>query len=118
MDYLKTAFDSFLNDEGTIEIAGYSFSRDAILKEMEVVGYNEAFLEWCEQRKEGNLSRAEEILDQFDSNPARFRKLREIYARGALTPFVGAGMSMPSGYPGWTAFLYREIGRASCRERV
>lgn len=109
MDYLKPAFDSFLNEQGTIEIAGYSFCRDTILREMEAVGYTEAFIEWCEQRKRNNLSRAEEILDQFGSNPARFRKLKEIYDRGAITPFVGAGMSIPSGYPGWTAFLKRVL---------
>ncbi|GGC62110.1 SIR2 family protein [Marinobacter halophilus] len=109
MDYLKPAFDNFLNDQGTVEIAGYSFCRDTILREMEAVGYNEAFLEWCEQRKGNNLSSAEEILDQFNSNSARFRKLKEIYGRGAITPFVGAGMSIPSGYPGWTAFLYRVL---------
>ncbi|MBW4934464.1 SIR2 family protein [Marinobacter sp. F4206] len=109
MDYLKPAFDSFLNEQGTVEIAGYSFCRDTILREMESVGYNEAFLEWCERRKANNLSRAEEILEQFDSNSARFRKLKEIYGRGAITPFVGAGMSKPSGYPGWTGFLYRVL---------
>lgn len=115
MDFLKSAFDAFLNEEGTVEIAGYTFCRDAVLRELESVGYNEAFLEWCEQRKGENLTRAEDILKQFD-NAGRFRKLKEIYRRGAITPFVGAGMSMPSGYPGWTEFLYRMLPETRVEE--
>jgi hypothetical protein len=108
MDYLKSAFDSYLNDEGIVEIASSSFSRHAILRDLDPTGYDDAFLDWCEHRKAENLSLAEEILCQFD-NASRFRRLKEIYRRGGITPFVGAGMSMPSGYPSWTAFLYRAL---------
>lgn len=106
MDYLKPLFDDYLNEDGEVDIAGYAFFRDAILKELEQEGYNEAFNEWLQQRQVDNSARADEILRQFD-NGRRFNRLKEIYARGAIIPFVGAGLSMPSGYPGWTSFLYQ-----------
>lgn len=105
MDYLKELFHESLNEEGTVEVAGYPFYRDVILRELESEGYREAFNEWLELRREDNLVKAEAILAQFD-NRQRFKKIQELYTRGAIIPFVGAGMSMPSGYPSWTTFLY------------
>ncbi|TVX99075.1 SIR2 family protein [Cohnella terricola] len=106
MDYLKSQFHDFLNEEGEVRIAGYTFYRDVILRDLEGDGYQEAFNEWLQQRQEENLSCADEILSCYDNN-GRFRKLQEIHRRGAIIPFVGAGLSMPSGYSSWTAFLYR-----------
>jgi hypothetical protein len=108
MDYLLHQFHDYLNEEGEIDVAGYSFSRDLVLKELEEEGYKEAFNEWLAQRKTDNLNRANEILDKFD-NRRRFKKLKEIHSRDAITPFVGAGLSMPSDYPGWTSFLYEVL---------
>lgn len=106
MDYLISQFHESLNEEGIVYIAGYSFSRDVILKELEFEGYKEAFSDWLQQRQLDNLNRANEILELYD-NRFRFQRLKEIYARSAVIPFVGAGMSMPSDYPGWTKFLYQ-----------
>ncbi|KJD38613.1 hypothetical protein QD46_18305 [Paenibacillus polymyxa] len=108
MDYLKSQFHDFLNEEGEVEIAGHTFYRDVILRDLEVDGYQEAFNEWLQQKQEENLSFADEILSCYD-NSGRFRKLQEIHRRGAIIPFVGAGLSMPSGYSGWTTFLYRVL---------
>lgn len=108
MDYLIPQFHDYLNEEGVVDVAGYTFSRDNILKELEQEGYKEAFADWLQQRQLENLSRADEILKLHD-NLRRFNKLKEIYARGAIIPFVGAGMSMQSDYPGWTRFLYQVL---------
>lgn len=108
MDYLTPQFHDYLNEEGEVDVAGYTFSRDNILKELEQEGYKEAFADWLQQRQLENLSRADEILSLHD-NRARFNRLKEIYARGAIIPFVGAGMSIPSDYPGWTRFLYQVL---------
>ncbi|MER0363820.1 SIR2 family protein [Vibrio vulnificus] len=108
MDYLIPQFHDYLNEDGEVDVAGYTFSRDNILKELEEEGYKEAFADWLQQRQIENLSRADEILSLHD-NRARFNRLKEIYARGAVIPFVGAGMSMPSNYPGWTHFLYQVL---------
>lgn len=108
MNYLKKLFHEFLNEEGEVSVAGYPFYRDQILRELEKQGYNEAFDDWKMKRKENNLEIAKTILDEYD-NAFRFRKLQEIYNRGKVIPFVGAGLSMPSGYPGWTGFLRKVL---------
>ena len=108
MDYLIPKFHDYLNEEGDVDVAGYYFSRDSILKELEFEGYKASFDDWLQQRQNENIARAEEILAQFD-NRTRFQRLKEIYGRGAITPFIGAGMSMPSNYPSWTAFLYQVL---------
>ncbi|WP_250657075.1 SIR2 family protein [Alkalimarinus coralli] len=108
MEYLTPQFHEYLNEEGDVEIAGNTFRRDRILISLEEKGYQEAFVDWLQQRQEENINRADEILGLYD-NQRRFNKLKEIYARGAIIPFVGAGMSMPSDYPGWTKFLYQVL---------
>ncbi|KCZ73515.1 hypothetical protein ANME2D_00583 [Candidatus Methanoperedens nitroreducens] len=108
MDFLKGKFNEELlaeiEDNGNVKIAGSSFTPDSILKEMDSDGYNEAFSDWLDQRKKRLLIKADEILRLYD-NQGRFNRLRDSYKRGAVIPFIGAGMSIPSGYPGWTKFL-------------
>lgn len=117
MDYLKELFHESLNEEGAIEVAGYSFYRDVILRELESEGYKEVFNDWLERRREDNLARAEEILAKFD-NYQRFEKIQELYKRGAIIPFVGAGMSVSSGFPSWTAFLYEVLSDTEIKEEI
>ncbi len=109
MDFLKRKFDEELTaviepDDGSVEVAGYSFTPDSILREMDPVSYDDAFLDWLEQRKERLLIKADEIIGLY-GNKGRFNLLRQAYRKGAVIPFLGAGMSIPSGYPGWTKFL-------------
>jgi hypothetical protein len=110
MDFLKRKFDEELAAEieqnGNVAIAGYSFTPDSILKEMDNVGYDDAFFAWLDQRKDNHLIKADEILELYD-NRKRFNRLKEAYIRGSVIPFIGAGMSIPSGYPGWTEFLWQ-----------
>ncbi|MCK8126303.1 SIR2 family protein [Pseudoalteromonas sp. 2CM39R] len=117
MDYLIPQFHDYLNEEGEIDVVGYVFSRENILKELEKEGYQEAFNDWLQQRQMENIARADEILALFD-NLGRFRKLKEIYSRGAIIPFIGAGMSMPSDYPGWTKFLYQVLDETTVSKAV
>ena len=44
------------------------------------------------------------------------RELKEQYAVQRLIPFIGAGMSMPSGYSGWTSYLKKL--RKQTREEI
>lgn len=106
MDFLKPLYDEELNSEGEIEIVGSIFARSRILGELEPQTYSLTFAEWVEERKANRLMKADEILDQYD-NRNRFEQLKKGVKAGGTIPFVGAGMSLPSGYPGWTAFLYQ-----------
>lgn len=75
-----------------------------ILKGIDEEGYEEAFNFWLNDRNQKLLNKADEILNLYD-NRVRFISLQAAYQRETVIPFVGAGMSMPSGYPGWTSFL-------------
>ncbi|WP_219577978.1 hypothetical protein, partial [Vibrio parahaemolyticus] len=68
--------------------------------------YEIAFNEWLAEKQELLLEKACEILDIHD-NKARFEQLVRVHKAGSLVPFIGAGLSIPSGYPSWTAFLYQ-----------
>lgn len=119
MEYLRSLFDSELNaelnDAGEVVIAGTHFYPDTILRELDSTAYEDAFVEWCNQKREEKCAKADEILSLFD-NENRFRRLKEIYAKGSVTPFIGAGLSMPSGYPGWTSFLKRVLSETRVNE--
>lgn len=104
MDYLRYHFDNELNEEGEVIIAGYPFFRDVILRVLDPTAYDDAFSDWCNQKAEEKCAKADEILSCYD-NKGRFFRLKELYEKNSVIPFIGAGMSIPSGYPGWTNFL-------------
>lgn len=106
MNFLKPLYDEELNNEGDVEVAGSVFSRSRILGELEPQTYTLTFSEWVEEREANLLQKADEIISQYD-NANRFEQLKKALKAGAVMPFVGAGMSMPCGYPGWTKFLYQ-----------
>src|SRR5689334_7707892 len=67
---------------------------------------DELYKEWSDDHRDHVLDRAGQILDQYEQRD-RFNALKATFKRGQVMPFVGAGLSIPSGYPGWTAFLLR-----------
>lgn len=92
-------------DKGRVHIRDKHWAPDEILEGLlNTDAYNDLFLDWVQERKEELIELAKNILDEFGLQD-RFGKLKEVYARGAVVPFVGAGLSVSSGYPGWTAFL-------------
>lgn len=96
-------------DKGRIHIRDKHWAPDEILEGLlKPEAYNDLFLDWVLERKEELVESAKAILDEFNLQD-RFSKLREVYARGVVVPFVGAGLSVSSGYPGWTAFLKQNI---------
>ncbi len=108
MQFLRSNFAEQLianidNDNGNIVIEGASFTPQEIF-ETDKVAFNTAFKEWWNSIKAGHLKKAEEIL-KLHENRDRFRSLQQIYNEGNVVPFVGAGLSMPSGYIGWTKCL-------------
>lgn len=105
MDFLKPLYEDELNTEGDVEIVGVKFQRSRILSELEPDTFDVTFEDWLTQRKLTFLEQANELLNLFD-NRNRFEQLQRTFENGKVMPFLGAGMSMPSGYPGWTQFLF------------
>jgi hypothetical protein len=96
-------------EKGRVHIRDKHWAPDEILEGMlDPDAYNDLFLDWVQERKEELVESAKNILDKFGLQD-RYGKLKEVYARGAVVPFVGAGLSVSSGYPGWTAFLRQHI---------
>jgi hypothetical protein len=107
MEHLKPLFNEELNSGGdTVEIAGSTFERSYILNGLEPETYELAFNDWLVEQQEILLEKAKEILGMYE-NRARFEQLVRLHKAGNLVPFVGAGLSITSGYPSWTAFLYQ-----------
>jgi hypothetical protein len=106
VEFLRTFFHQELDDEGEVTVAGETFIRHNILNDMAPEPYRVAFTEWLENRQIRLLEKASEILSHFD-NRGRFEQLRTTFKKGAIMPFIGAGLSVPSGFPSWTSFLYQ-----------
>lgn len=113
MEYLKSLFNEELGsgenlyvDKGRVHIRERHWSPEEVLDAFGPETYEEVFDNWLADRREQLLARAEEILDQYDQRD-RFSMLKATFTRGAVMPFIGAGLSMSSEYPGWTKFLHK-----------
>jgi hypothetical protein len=104
------------SSERVISIDGTEFIPSAVLADDEDA-FNQSFLAWINERKEANLTRANEILAKYE-NEKRFEKLILAYGSNNITPFVGAGMTIPSNYPGWTSFLYELLIETSISKDI
>ncbi|RYG95702.1 MAG: hypothetical protein EON58_13620 [Alphaproteobacteria bacterium] len=115
MEFLRAQFHEELNVEGDVTVLGVPFQRHEIIAGLDKDAYEEGFQNWLTARKTRLL---EQVIanNQFFKQEYRFDKLRAIVRGGSLVPFVGAGMSMPSGYPGWTPFLEQLRSKSSIPE--
>lgn len=119
MKYLQDTFKAELSDdsntrveEGIVYIRSRYWSAVDILELTRTADgrndvFDELFDEWLQERIENKCSEADEFLDKLDQQD-RFLRLIEAHKDGNVMPFVGAGLSMPSGYPGWTHFLRKQ----------
>lgn len=116
MKHLKPIFADALSqeqnlflDKGRVHIRDRHWAPDEILEGLlDSDAYSDLFLDWVQERKEELIESAKSLLDEYGLQD-RFGKLKEVYGRGAVVPFVGAGLSVSSGYPGWTAFLKQHV---------
>lgn len=53
------------------------------------------------------MSMSSDML-HFQRNEDEIRALSDLLRAGRVTPFVGAGLTIPCGYPGWSSFLLSE----------
>ena len=126
MEHLKTTFHQALADpaedlirfeDGHVHIHEGHWAPQDLLFGMGEDAYEKEFRSWLANYREQLQERAREILEQFDQNE-RFNALKAAYKRDAVVPFIGAGMSMPSGYPSWTGFLKKLRARTGIDEAV
>lgn len=104
MEYLRSRFVQELNDEGNIEIRSLSWTRHEILETIDPTAYEDLFTDWANQEKIAAQDRVRFFLEA-NGGLDRLRTLTTLLHAGNVLPFVGAGMSIPSGYKGWGDFL-------------
>ena len=113
MDFLRPQFEASIEpfvEGGVVQLGRFEYTGADILKLAGDDAYRQAFGDWkWEDWVPTRRERTNEIL-QVDSNSSRFSELKEIIASGGAIPFVGSGMSAPSGLPTWGTFL-RDICR-------
>jgi hypothetical protein len=99
--------------EGSIFIGSTEFLPVEILRE-DPDAYREEFDNWLnEVWKPEQRQRRDEIL-LLHGNKNRYADLREAIGRQQVVPFVGSGMSAPSGLPTWSDLLRRVRGFTAC----
>lgn len=104
MEYLHSRFIQELNEEGNVEIRGLSWTRQEVLETMDPTALDDLFVQWTDQEK---VAAKERLVASLEVNGGldRYRMLTELVKAGSVIPFVGAGMSVPSGHKGWGKFL-------------
>jgi hypothetical protein len=96
---------------GNVVIAGIEFSPLSVL-DADKESYRDAFLSWFEDEwLPIRTERLNEIL-RFAANKGRFDNLVQAVKAGRVVPFIGSGISAPTGMPTWTKFL-RELRQSS-----
>lgn len=113
MDFLYPLFEASIEPfvEGSVvQVGRFAYTGVDILNLAGQDAYKQAFGDWVwEEWVPSRRERANEILE-LDSNASRFNELKKIIANGGAIPFVGSGMSVPTGLPTWGQFL-----RDTCR---
>lgn len=119
MNFLKQKFkdelcseDSVFIENGQVRIRHRSWTALDIVEMAKTddgksTVFDELYNSWFEEYLDRQIDIADEILQKFDLSD-RFKKLSEFYCNSSVIPFVGAGLSMRSGYPGWTKFLKKQ----------
>jgi hypothetical protein len=123
MEHLREEFNDALAQEqnfrieaGRIYIRNKYWTPEEILKGLlDPKALDDVFFDWIRERKDELIANADAILDKTGQGD-RFLKLIETYKRDAVIPFVGAGLSIPSGYPGWSKFLRQQRREIDMRE--
>lgn len=119
MDFLKSKFEQQISasveeDFDDVRISpifgdknfDVKFAPARIVKGLEEDTYDLAFNEWKSRYIREQLERAETILSRLD-NRNRFLRLKNaVGSTSTVIPFVGAGMSCESGFPGWQGYLW------------
>ena len=119
MKYLHDVFKEELSDESNFRLAdGLVYIRSRYWSASDIVElarksdgenevFEELFVEWLQERIENKVTEADEILENFEQHD-RFSSLIATHKAGSVIPFIGAGLSIPSGYPGWSHFLRKQ----------
>lgn len=127
MKYLYNEFcedisneENFYIENGLVFIRGESWSPLEIIKQtINSDGDNptekQIFNDWLNEKIEQKVDFADQFLKCHEQED-RFQVLIDKFKNGEVVPFVGAGLSIPSGYLGWSDFLKRQVRQTNIDE--
>lgn len=108
MDFLRPQFESSIEpfvQGDVIQVGRFGYTGADILKLAGEDAYKQALGDWVwDEWVPARRERKDELL-KLDSNETRFAELKKMIASGGAIPFVGSGMSAPTGLPTWGKFL-------------
>jgi hypothetical protein len=120
MDFLRPEFEETIEPfvEGdVVRVGRFSYTGVDIINLAGAEAYKQAFNDWIwDEWIPARRDRKNELLKLY-SNENRFNELRQMIANSRAIPFVGSGMSSPTGMPTWGNFL-REICKQTKTIRV
>lgn len=105
-------FDSWLNrtyDDSIFlalkKLTGQKLDPATALQRLDPSSYEERRSEWFDKNVHDALGQGQFGEELVKSNRERFEHLSDLVRRRRAVPFVGAGLSIPCGFPGWSEFL-------------
>lgn len=104
MEYFRQRFVEELNDEGPVIVRTFDWPSSEVLQTMAPHDYAVHFFDWVASQKQNAKDRAREFLERFGCLD-RFDRLHMQLTQQSVIPFVGAGLSKPTGFPLWSRFL-------------
>ncbi|MER9372084.1 SIR2 family protein [Mesorhizobium sp. M0491] len=111
MEYFRQRYHDFLNENGPVEIAGFTYESAEVFKTMARHDYDSTFTGFVQDEVQAAKNRTTDFLRETQCL-ARFRALTARKRNGQVVPFIGAGMSISSGYSPWATFLLSLLGDA------
>ena len=93
-------------ETGKIWIGSVDYDVDVVLEEVDPNVFNQAYVDFLGGLQRGWVEKVDQILRDIPGNLDNFRALKRAYNQRIVTPFVGAGMSLASGFPTWRGFLW------------
>jgi hypothetical protein len=115
MDFLRPQFEASIEPyiEGSVvKVGRFGYTGADILKLASEDAYKQAFGDWLwDDWVPSRRERKDEII-KLDSNESRFAELKKMIGSGEAIPFIGSGMSAPTGLPTWGKFLRDTCKRA------
>jgi len=120
--FLQHLFEEQLEfrlEKGRWIVGGVHVYPGDILKTVDPTAYKDQFDKWFAERW---FPEQKDLLDQIltadDENENRFSDLCKTLKNDELIPFVGAGMSVPTGLPTWSGFLWKVLRRSKLPEET
>ncbi|MBO6899114.1 MAG: SIR2 family protein [Shimia sp.] len=102
--YFRERYLSELDQSGMVPLGTNKYVASEVYENFAPNDFDSDFGSWIIDQQEQARERVREMLAQCGCL-ARFNRLAERHIEQQILPFVGAGMSKPSGFPMWGAFL-------------